>query len=262
MNKVKIKLVSIGHLPLEFRSQKVEKWKSDTFEIIGGIENFALTCNSDGHNWDFTDANVKKQLPIDFEADILIALVNVPIEHNWYTRRLGDNQVVFSFHQVREFLLEKDIPLENVILRILYSHTLIFRRSGNKIPPYPETPRYTHDETRGCIFDMNGIKRNIVASSHNPKLCDDCKQQLRKERVSNSIIDSIDDDLKKIQKDLYFRLLDYVKCYPVWTLVISSVFALSLGITGSLIASYIYDNLINSPQETQDITSNSTGTKN
>jgi hypothetical protein len=186
MSKVKIKLVSIGHLSLEFQSKKIESWKSSTFYIVDKIDNFALRCDSDGPDWEFSDALVKEQLPVNSEADFMIGIVNVPIEDNWYSRRLGDNQIVFTFYQISEILEHYNILLENVIYRMLYAYTLLYRRAGNSIPYFSEAPSFTHDETRGCLFDMNGIKTDLVVSCHNTKVCDECQERLKQERVSQS----------------------------------------------------------------------------
>lgn len=261
MSKVKIKLVSIGHLPLEFQSKKVESWKSSTFEVVGKIDNFALRCDSDGYDWEFSDALVKEQLPVNTDADFMIAIVNVPIEDNWYSRRLGDNQVVFTFHQISEILEHYNIPLENVIYRLLYAYTLLYRRAGNTIPDFGEAPGFTHDETRGCLFDMNGIKTDLVVSCHNPKVCDECQERLKQERVSQSDIDNTQKDIKRIKKDLYYRILGLVKKHPIGTLVFSSIFALFLGASGSIIGSYTYDYLTSETVSEQDITKGSNGTE-
>jgi hypothetical protein len=243
MSKVRIKLVSIGHLPLEFQSKKIKKWKSKTFEVVEDIDNYSLRCDSDGYDWEFSDIAVKGQLPQQFNADFMIAIVNVPIEDNWYSRRLGNNQVVFTFHQIKEILEHYNIPLENVVYRLLYAYTLLFRRAGNRIPDFEEVAGFTHDETRGCLFDMNGIKTDLVASSHNPQICDECQERLRQERVSKSDIDNTQSDIKRIKKDLYYRLIGHVKKHPVIALFVSSLFALTLGITGSVIGSFIYEQI-------------------
>jgi hypothetical protein len=82
MHKVKIKLITIGYLPLHIRLSHVTGWSSDVFELIGGIDNFALRCDSDVPNWRFSDALLKEQLPAHTGADFLLAIVNVPIEEN------------------------------------------------------------------------------------------------------------------------------------------------------------------------------------
>lgn len=256
MDKVKIKLVTIGHLPLHLNVHTVRTWASEVFELSGDIENFALRCDSDGYGWAFSDALLKAQLPSHAGADFLVAIVNVPIEDNWYSRRLGDNQIVFTFSQIKEFLALENIPLENAILRVLYAYALLYKRAGNKIPGFGEVPGFTHDETRGCLFDMNGIKSDLVESCNKPVVCGECEERLRNERVSTQTIKAVQKEIRKIQKRLYYRAFDFVKAKPVVALAISSVFAILLGVTGSLIASYIYDSF--KPQPISGITLRST----
>ncbi|MFQ2051964.1 hypothetical protein [Aeromonas veronii] len=247
MEKVKIKLVTIGHLPLHLNLQHISAWKSEIFELIGGIDNFNLRCDSDGSDWEFSDELLRNQLPNCTGADFLLAIVNVPIEDNWYSRRLGNNQIVFTFSQIRDFLVWENIPLENAIFRVLYAYTLLYLRSGNKIPEYGEAPSFTHDETRGCLFDMNGIKSDLVESCNKPVVCSECEERLRNERVSNQKINTVQKEIRKIRKHLYYRVFDFVKAKPVIALVISSAFAIFLGVAGSLLASVIYDSIKSSP---------------
>ncbi|MDP1666808.1 MAG: hypothetical protein Q8L79_16995 [Methylobacter sp.] len=253
MDKVRIKVVTIGHLPLHLNLKGVTGWYSEVFQLAGGIENFALRCDADSDGWVFSDSLLKAQLSKNFDADFLIAIVNVPIEDNWYSRRLGDNQIVFTFSQIKDFLTWENIPLENAILRVLYAYTLLYRRSGNKIPGFGEARSFTHDETRGCLFDMNGVKSDLVESCDTPLVCSECEERLRNEHVSTQTIKSTQQEIKKIRKPLYFRALDFVKAHSITALVMSSVFALALGVTGSLIASFVYDGIKAQPRE--DITS-------
>jgi hypothetical protein len=255
MDKIKIKVVTIGHLPLHLNLKRVTGWQSAVFELAGDIENFALRCDSDSEGWEFSDALLKQQLPNQFGANFLIAIVNVPIQDNWYSRRLGNNQIVFTFSQIKEFLACENIPLENAILRIIYAYSLLYRRSGNMIPDFGTARSFTHDETRGCLFDMNGIKSDLVESCDTPVVCDECQERLRNERVSTETIKTTQREIKKIRKTLYFRALDFVKRHPVAALFISSAFAIALGVASSLIASFMYDGVKKQPS--QGITSQS-----
>jgi len=257
MEKVKIKLVTIGHLPLHLNLKQVSAWSSAVFELGGGVDNFDLRCDSDGPSWEFSDKLLRDQLPTHAGADFLLAIVNVPIEANWYSRRLGNNQIVFTFSQIRECLASENIPLENAILRVLYAYTLLYRRSGNKIPDFGDAQSFTHDETRGCLFDMNGIKSDLVESCNKPIVCGECEERLRNERVSDQTIKTVQKEVRQIQKRLYYRAFDFVKAKPVIALVISSVFAILLGIAGSLIASFIYEAI--KPSSPEGITSQSSG---
>jgi len=239
MMKIKIKLVSVGSRPIHLNLKRIESWNSSIFELDGPIENFSLRCNSDGHGWDFSDEIWKSQLPEKFKADFMIAILNVPIQLNWYSRRLGDNKIIFTFHEIKEYLKADNIPLENAILRALYTYALLYKRSGDRIPDFSDEPNFTHDETRGCLFDMNGIKADLIESCDSPTICDECQERLKKGKISNDLIQQALYEIKKIRKDLYYRTLDFIKIRPLWALLISSIFAIIIGV----LSSYVYDGL-------------------
>lgn len=240
MSRIKIKLITVGHLPLGLQLDRVKKWKSDILEVDPSIDNYSLRCDSDGPGWEFSDHLVKSQLPKISGHDFLIAIVNVPLQENWYARRLGNNSVVFTFHEIRDILSDSNIPLENAIYRVLYAYSLLFLRSGRSIPDYGTLTGYTHDETRGCLFDMNGIKTDLVASCHNPSLCDECEERFKANKVPSSTLTLTKREIKKIRKDLYYRVMAGVKRHPIVALSISIAAALVVGVTSSLLASIIW----------------------
>lgn len=241
MSKTRITVATVGHMPADFNRQKIKEWDSSVFEIVDGIDSYSLTCDSDGLEWEFTDEALKEVLPSKFNGEFLIAIVNVPIEFNWYSRRLSANRVVFSFHEIKEILRFSNIPLENVIYRLLYAYMLLYKRSGNRIPETAEHTNFTHDETRGCLFDMNGIKTDVVYSCHNPVICSDCVERLRRERVSDETIALCQSEIRRIRKTLFYRITDFIKQHPLWSLAISGATALILGALGSILGSYVYD---------------------
>ncbi len=241
MPKLKIKIVSIGHLPTNFDKSKIEKWNSALFAIQGKIESYTLNNNSDGPNWEFLDETLLNEIPNNFDGDFIIALVNVPLELNWYSRRLGENKIVFTFHEINEILQFSNIPIENIIYRILYAYSLVYKCHNNQIPDDSEISNFTHDETRGCLFDMNGLKTDVVNSCHNPIICPDCIDRLNKGKISKESISKTQQEISKIKKTLFYRISDFVKEYPIWVLIISSLSAIFLGAIGSTIGSYIYD---------------------
>ncbi len=245
MQKVKIKVITIGHLPSTFNKKVIEKWRSKIFELSGDIENFMLSNNSDGYNWDYSDGNLKSELPKEYDGDILFAIVNVPVEDNFYVRRLDNNTVILTFHEIRNYLESRNIPLENAVLRVLYAATIIYNRFNKRIPSTNDNSSYTHDETRGCLFDMTGIKEEIVYSCHKPILCDHCLSEIRKDKVSNETIEAALEEIKGIKKKLFYRITEAVKNHPIIAIIISSLFAILLGVIGSVIASYLYDMLKN-----------------
>lgn len=95
---------------------------------------------------------------------------------------------------------------------------------------FGEVPSFTHDETYGCLFDMNGIKSDLVESCNKPIVRGECEERLRNERVSNQTIKTVQKEISKIRKYLYYRAFDFVKVRPVIVLVILCVFAIVLAI--------------------------------
>ncbi len=241
MSKLKIKLVILGQLPLTLDKTKLTKWKSEVLELDSSIDNYPITNNADGENWEFTDDNILKLLPGNFEGNFLLAMTHVPLENNYYARRFSDNRICMTFYEMADLLTSDNIPLENLVYRLLYSYSLIYLRHGNKIPPQEEITNFTHDETRGCLFDMNGIKSDIIYSTDKPQLCGSCLHNLAKEKVPTNKLSIIQRELNKIKKPLYYRLADFIKSNPIWTFIISSLIAIILGVIGSLFASLIWE---------------------
>ena len=88
-------------------------------------------------------------------------------------------------------------------------------------------------------------------------MCGECEERLRNKRVSTQTIKTVQKELRKIRKHLYYRVFDFVKAKPVAALAISSAFAILLGVAGSLIASYVYESI--RPHPVAGITSQASG---
>lgn len=240
MDKVKIQIIILGNLPYKFNFQKIKEWKSNIFEIIGNIEHYELKSDSDGMHWEYSDELIKNELPEKSkEADFLVAISNIRLTFNWFSRRIEDNTIIFTFREIKDILLTNNIPLENIIFRMLYNYTIIYQRK-NKIPSLKNEVKFTHDETRGCIFDMIGIKSDIIYSCHEPIICNECAEKIKSDKVSIDTIENIRKEIHKIRKDLYYRIVDFVRQKPIISLflyILSSVVI-------EIIASLIYDFLI------------------
>jgi len=240
MPKTRITVATLGHLPAEFDRSKISRWQSSAFEISGDIESYTLNCDSDIDDWAFSDAALGQVIPNQFEGDFFVVITNVPLQWNWYTRRIGDNRIVFSFYEVRDILSYYQIPLENIVYRLLYAYTLIYCRNGSRVPEAEELTNFTHDETRGCIFDMNGNKVDIIHSCHEPIICPDCVERSRRERVTEETIQKCQKELARIKKPLFFRIGDFIRIHPIWALVISALSAITLGAIGSILGAFVY----------------------
>jgi len=239
MNKIKIRIIILGHLPADIELTNINEWRSDIFELQGLIENYALRSDSDTEDWGYTDQNISGGIPNRGDEEILFVLMNVPLEDNYYTRRINNNTVVFTFHEISGFLRQQNIPLENVIYRLLYAYSFVYKEHNNKIPQNSEYTNFTHDETRRCIYDMNGLKEDIVFSCVEPIICLECSERLAKNKISQTQISRAKNELRNIKKQLFYRISDWVKRHPVLTVVVSSIWALILSILGSVIVNGI-----------------------
>ncbi|MCE7575746.1 hypothetical protein, partial [Aliivibrio fischeri] len=239
MKKVKIKVCSLGALPREFDKDILVKIKSKVFDIVPEIHSYNLRVESDLYEWAYSDEILSTQIPSSDDSDILIVLTSIPLEENYYSRRLQDNVVIFTFYEISNYLKLDNIPLENVIKRLFYSYSLVYLRNNKKIPMAHELSNFTHDDTRGCIYDMNGVKEDVTSSCHKPIICEECCERMRNEKISSETLEAVKSELTKITKNRFYVIADLIKQYPIASLILSSLWAVVLGVTGSLIANAV-----------------------
>ena len=235
-----IKVITVGHVP-RFNKKKIEKWKSKLFKINGNIEDHTLPSNSDGCNWEFTDENLKTNIPNNkIEFGFTIAIVNCSLEQDYYSRIINDNLVVISFYPIQQILEDQNIPLENVVLRLIYAYCLGYLSSNEQISKSISIRNFTHDETKGCLYDMAGIVRDIVPSCHNPIICSDCLEKMKKNRVSIDKLNIAQNEIKKIKKELFYNLIDISKKHRVASFIIITIITSIL----SYIITFIFNIII------------------
>ncbi len=58
MDKIKITVATIGHMPANFDKNKIKKWNSSVLSVNGEIESYSLNKDSDGYNWDYSDKSL------------------------------------------------------------------------------------------------------------------------------------------------------------------------------------------------------------
>jgi len=111
---------------------------------------------------------------------------------------------------------------------------------GNRIPTQLEMTNFTHDDTRGCIFDMTGNKQDIVYSINNPTICKECVYKLsgsEGSKVSNDTLKDVTRELKHIRKGIYQRIIDLIRRKPILSVILSAL----VGIIISAIGTWLYE---------------------
>lgn len=239
---IKVKLIVLGHLLEPINLSKIKNWRSKLFSISGEIEHLTIDTKTDGYERNFPDEDIREHLSrSDFNENIAIAVTNVSLQGYFITRPIFPNIVVLSFNDVAKMLKDEHIPLESLILRILYSISFLYVGFGNRLPSIFEAMQINHTETRGCLFDICLNRTDIVYSTKKAVICKQCVSKLEGLAMRSSFIETVNKELQGIKKGQYYRIADFVKQQPLLAISISTAIALIVGVVGSLLASWILE---------------------
>jgi hypothetical protein len=232
MKKIKVSLVSLGSLKYPVDIAYLEGWKSSLVSIHHGASVGHLP-NVDGAEWERTNTQLRNLLHVDPDADFTLGIINSPLEDNYYMRRLGDKVAVLSLFEMAEIVRLSDFTIENFILRNIYELVVLYAANSALIPA--EAHSWTHDDVRGCLFDMNANKSDIVFSLDRPKLCDECTARVKSKQTSSGFLSTLVAELARIHKARYYRISEWVKKHPLWAVLLTSLSAVGLNIIASII---------------------------
>ncbi|MCE2677000.1 MAG: hypothetical protein LW632_02530 [Burkholderiaceae bacterium] len=231
---LKISLVTLGHLKYSLKVKELTEWKSNLLKITQNAQLNHLQ-DPEGNDQEYLDTQLFELIQADQEADFTVALIGAPLENNYYMRRISEKICVISLFQMAEIVRDANFTIEQYVLRNIYVLVVIYQSNNALIPTGYAT--WAHDDIRTCLFDMNMDKNDIVFSLHKPQLCTQCTARSQRYQLPNGFLETLKNELKKIQKPIYYRMLDWVREHPILALVFSSLFAISL----NLYASYIFE---------------------
>ena len=232
MTPIKISLVSLGSLKYPVDIGYLEGWPSRLLSVQHGTSIGHLS-NAEGPEWVYTDKQLRALIQADADANFTLALINARLENNYYMRRLGDKVAVLSLFEMAEIVRFSDFTIENYILRNIYELAVLYAANGSIIPP--DALSWTHDDVRGCLFDMNASKPDIVFSMHKPTLCDGCRTRVLSKQVNCGFLPTLDKELSRIKKARFFRMSEWVKTHPLSALAITASSAVILNLIASVI---------------------------
>lgn len=247
---VVVYLAFIGNIIHELDTLKIKKWKSSLFQLEYNFDSiYSLSVNSDTDSWGYSDETLKKSLPdmdiikhdshIQGKIDLIIYVLDIPLQDNYFSRIIDNNRILITYYQIKEILQQENIPLENYLIKLIYTYVLLFKgKRGNNLSMEDEE-EMAHDAHRGCIFDMCGVKNEIVYSCISLIVCDSCKSSLIKKNVSGYNVSIVNKELKRLKKDYYYRMLDFLKKHPILSLSLSGMVALLLNVLANLLCSAI-----------------------
>ncbi|NEP86350.1 MAG: hypothetical protein F6K18_05680 [Okeania sp. SIO2C2] len=234
MQKIKIKLVTLGNLKYPVDFQFIKKWKSKIFSAEH-LDQIQILPEMDGEKWSYTDKLLANLIKSDKNYDFTVGMINYRLEKNYYVRRVGKDLCMLSLYETAEIIHDANLTIENFIIRNLYEFCSIYLEYGRDASLVEYS--VAHDETRSCLFDMCGNKADLVFSTARPRICEPCKARIMQSQLSNEFISNIEKELCRIRKSLYYRLTDFIKGNLILAITITSMSAILL----SVIAKVIYD---------------------
>ena len=234
MQLIRVSLVTLGNLKYPVSIVELEGWNSEIITIRHGASVGHLP-DSDGHNWEYPDDQLLGVLSTETHTDFTLGVINASLEDNYYLRRLSDKVAVLSLYEMADIVRFSNFTVEQYILRNIYELSVLFAANGKLIPTDYAT--WAHDETRGCLFDMNASKSDIVFSLHRPVLCPACRTRISAKQVPAKLLPTLDKELQRIQKTLYVRITEWIKRHPIFALVITA----GSGIAINIIASVLFE---------------------
>jgi len=236
-----ISIVQLGQLKRQINFGMLQQWKSKIFKINSVSEILQIPNSENSINWQYlSDDLVRSYIKCDSNAKITIAITEYSLEDNFYMRKVDSGLTIISLFQVGDILRYSDIPVENFILRNIYKIVTLTYVYLDLPNTSDEIPDIIHEETRSCLFDISGIKTDIVYSSSKPSLCPQCEANLRQRQLPKGFMNDLISEIKKIRKPLFCRISDFIKCHPVWAIIIGIATQLCIGLAAGLFANYLY----------------------
>jgi hypothetical protein len=225
MNTIKIKLIIIGHSDRVVNFDLIKKYKSKFFNFsdIERINNLPNPEKDDGYlDIVYTKAEIRTVMnDIKFDG-LCIAIMNYGFDDNFYMHRVGNNKVCISIFELESILSEKKISIENFIIKNAYE---IFIFNQLRILNDEDENEFVHSDTRGCLFDLNGDKRDIIYNTEKPIICDECKGKISKKSIPKNFLEDIQGELLKIDKPIIKKIENFISKYPLFSVLVTFIFS-------------------------------------
>lgn len=211
MKKTKIKIVKLGFQRHNYLFQRLKKYNSKLFDV----DIYEKSLPSCDYNWGYSFSALENLLCNDFnsdEYDMCIGFIDAEIECNYFGKRLKDHNIyVISFYQVDEILSLYNIDIFTYMLATIYRYMTRYKLKGEYL---------THDETKGCLFDMCGNKHDIIYSCDKPIICNECNAKISQCGIQSEYISMLKKEIRRIKKSSYYTVVGFIKKHPYLSLTI------------------------------------------
>ena len=234
--KYKIAIVRLGHCQhiVDFKTIKV--WKSKLFEITGisCVEHLPEGDVQDG----FLDIKYSREELAPFvscpsDCDFIVGIMPYRFIDNFYMHRISEKSAIISLYGIADILKTDNISIEHFVIKQIYELCAI--KHLIKDLSSDDVYSVVHLDTRGCLFDMNGERSDIVYNTEQPIICDECKVKFRNRQVQQGIIEQLEKELKKIKKPFILRAERWIKRYPLVAIFLSFTMSVIISVVANVI---------------------------
>ena len=234
MSKISVKLIMIGHIEKIIDFDLIQKHSSKFFAIeeLHRICDLPVPTRDDGYLDVVYSAEEMKNILSNITHDgLCIGVMNYKYDDNFYMHRIDDNKVCISVAGLEEILKRKDISLENFILKNIYEIYIFYKVLGSTLSD--KVYDFVHDDTRGCLFDLNGDKSDIIYNTEKPIICNECQSKINKQAIPSDFINQLESELKKITKPMFKSLELFIRKYPLLSISATIMFSTTINILSS-----------------------------
>ena len=236
MSKISIKLIMIGHIEQIIDFDLIQKHSSKLFTIeeLNRKSDLPAPNKDDGYLDVVYSVEEMTNILSDITHDgICIGVMNYKYDDNFYMHRLDNNKVCISVAGLEEILKRKDISLENFILKNIYEIYIFYKMLGSTLSD--QVYDFVHDDTRGCLFDLNGDKNDIIYNTEKPIICNECQSKINRQTIPSNFINQLEYELKKITKPKFKTIELFIKKYPFLSISVTIIFSTTVNILSSYI---------------------------
>lgn len=233
----KVSLMLLGYTPILANFKYIRSWKSKLFSILDIREIPYLKIKDviqDGYlDIKYSPEQLTKLIQCPDNCNFVLAIMPYRFIDNFYMHRINSKCAILSLFGIKEILQKEDISLENFIIQQIY-RTCAIRCIFNDIST-DDVYNIIHNDTRGCLFDMNGDRSHIIYNTEHPIICDDCKGKIRSRPIDPNIINVLEQELKRIKKPIIIRVIRWIERHPFFSIIISAIAAIILNVVANLL---------------------------
>lgn len=233
-------IVKLGQLKREINFKNILQWNSKIFKVNSIREIYNIPNFQNPIGWQYLQDDIVRTAIKHNGDTITVAITEYELEDNFYMRRVAKRLTVISLYEIGDILQNYNIPIENFIIKNIYEMAVLTHLYPNLPNTRDEIPNIIHDETRGCLFDMNGKKIDIIHSTGKLIICPQCAALLQQKDLPQNFVYNLTSEIKKIRKQLFYRISDFIKKHPLWSIVIGITTQLLIGTIAGLLANYFF----------------------